>query len=522
MRGLANVLPIDLMMKSMKKIISYIISVGLVLAVSSGCDEGFDELNTNEVFPTAVDPAFVMNDAILSASIPTSIFIFELAIVQQVVTPNGVSLAGANFNQNNRNRAGIWENHYRNVLKSTTDVLDKTRDNEELANLYQMARIWRAYTGMVLTDTYGDVPFSEAGVGYLEGTTSPTYDPQQAIYNEIFSELEEASAALDESNPSINEVLYGGDITQWKRLGYSLMLRAAMRLTEVDPGLAEQYTAQAVAGGVMQSNEDNAAIVHTDLYRSPIGNWLNGSEANNYFLTESFVTYLQENNDPRLEAIAVRYVGAKNGAQQNADIATTDPAVQIGIPLGYDNTTIAPVAQQLGLASFYDFSQLDRTRLGKQTAPSFLVTYAQTQLLLAEAAVRGWVEGDAATYFANGIRAHMEQMATYDPAAAIEEAAIEAYLQAHPLEAGREMEQINTQYWVASFLNGPEAFANFRRSGYPELPPNPYPGSEIDGDFILRLTYPDAEYAVNLGSLNEAISRQGPDNLDTPVWWDVD
>ena len=319
------------------KIYSLLIFVMLL----GSCDEGFDELNTNEVFPTAVDPSFVMNDAILSASVPTSVFVFELAIVQQIVTPNGSSLAGANFNQNNRARDGIWQNHYRQVLKSTLDVLDKTQDDPELANLYQMARIWRAYAGMVLTDTYGDVPFSEAGLGYLESVTNPKYDPQQEIYTNILTELSEASAALNEGNPPVSEVLYGGDITKWKRLGYSLMLRAAMRLTEVAPELAQQYTQQAVAGGLMQSNADNAAIIHTDLYRSPIGNWLNGSEANNYFLVESFVDYLQENDDPRLESIAVRYVGAKNGAEQKPAIASLDPEVQIGFPMGYDNSTIA-------------------------------------------------------------------------------------------------------------------------------------------------------------------------------------
>jgi hypothetical protein len=500
------------------KIIASLITV----MVLGSCDDGFDELNTNEVFPTAVDPSFVMNDAIISASVPTSVFVFELAIVQQVVTPNGSSLAGANFNQDNRSRGGIWQSHYRDVLKSTLDVLDKTQDDPELANLYQMARIWRAYAGMVITDTYGDVPLSEAGLGFLEGITNPEYDPQQEIYTNILTELSEASAALSDANPPVSEVLYGGDVAKWKKLGYSLLLRAAMRLTEVDPTLAQQYTQEAVAGGIMESNADNAAIRHTDLFRSPIGNWLNGSEANNYFLVESFVDYLQENDDPRLEAIAVRYVGAKNGAEQQSDIASLDPEVQIGFPMGFDNSTIAPVAEELGLASFYDFSQLDRSRLGNQTAPSFLVTHSLNQLLLAEAAVRGWVEGDAADYFAAGIRAHMEQMEDYNPASAIAEEEITAYVTANPLEAGRELEQINTQYWVASFLNSAETFANFRRSDYPVLDPNPYPGSEISGDFILRLTYPDSEYAVNVRNLNEAVNRQGPDQLDTRVWWDVD
>ena len=75
---------------------------------------------------------------------------------------------------------------------------------------------------------------------------------------------------------------------------------------------------------------------------------------------------------------------------------------------------------------------------------------------------------------------------------------------------------------MSSFLNGPEAFANFRRSGYPDLAPNPYPGSEINGDFIRRLTYPDSEFSVNNDNVQQAVARQGPDNLDTRVWWDVE
>ncbi len=298
-----------------------------------------------------------------------SIFIYELAIVQQIITPNGSSLAGANFNQDNQTRSGLWQSHYRNVLKSTVDVLDKTRESDEYYNLYHMARIWRAYTGMILTDTFGDVPFSEAGLAFLEDNTIPVYDPQQEIYNEILSELEQATAALDASRPEVLEVLYGGDIAKWKRFGYSLMLRAAMRLTKVDPDLAQEYVAKAVAGGLMQSNDDNAMIRHTTLYTNPSGSWLNGSEANNYFLTQNFVDYLQLNDDPRLESMAVRYVGAESGSDQTGDLAVTDPEVQIGMPVGYDNSTIEPIWKDAGLASFYEYSQMDRSRMGAQIGP---------------------------------------------------------------------------------------------------------------------------------------------------------
>jgi hypothetical protein len=270
----------------------------------------------------------------------------------------------------------------------------------------------------------------------------------------------------------------------------------------------------------MQSNADNATMRHTALYNNYIAQHLAAREKTNFYLAAPFVNYLKENKDPRLPVIAVRYVGAKGGPEQVASRASSDPAVQVGMPMGYDNITINSVLQQNGVASLWDFSQVNLTTVLKIDAPEFFVTHAQTQLLLAEAAVRGWTTGDAAALFAAGIRAHMEQMALYDPKAAIPESAIQAYLQANPLDMGKALEQINTQYWVASFLSGPELFANFRRSGYPTLAKNPYPASEIQGDFIRRMPYPDSETIVNQGNVNEAISRQGPNNLDTRVWWD--
>ena len=191
------------------------------------------------------------------------------------------------------------------------------------------------------------------------------------------------------------------------------------------------------------------------------------------------------------------------------------------MPLGFDNSTITGVATELGLESFYAFSQADRNRVTKLQAPTFLVTYAQTQLLLAEAAARDWVDGPAEEYFSTGVRAHMEQMAEFDSGSAIAEEDITAYLEANAYDADNALEQINTEYWVASFLSGAEAFANFRRTGFPDLPPNPFPGQDISGEFIRRLTYPNAEISVNSDNVNAAISRQGPDNLDTRVWWDA-
>ncbi len=277
------------------------------------------------------------------------------------------------------------------------------------------------------------------------------YDAQEDIYTDLIDELQEASAELAAGAPTeVGDVLYGGDVDKWRRLGYSLLLRAGMRLSKVDPARAEQLAGMALQGGVMQSNADNAVIRHDANYTNTIGNILNGSEANNFFLTAPFVDHLQSTDDPRLGAIAVRYVGAASGPEQTADRATSDPEQQVGMPLGYDNNTVRAIATDLGLASFYAFSQADRTRVTKLQAPTFLVTYAQTQLLLAEAAARGWVDGSAADYFTSGVRAHMEQMADFDPGSAIAEDDIAAYLAANSYEEDNALEQINTEYWIAS------------------------------------------------------------------------
>jgi hypothetical protein len=298
------------------------------------------------------------------------------------------------------------------------------------------------------------------------------------------------------------------------------MLRAGMRLSKVDPTTAKSYVAKAVAGGVFASNADNSIIRHTAIYNNYIANHLAAREKTNFYLAAPFVNYLKENNDPRLPVFAVRYVGAKGGPEQVGDRASPDPKVQIGMPMGYNDVTINTVLAANGVVSLWDFTQINLKTVLKLDAPEFHITYAQVQLLLAEAAVRGWVSGDAAEYFAKGVRANLEQMALYDASAAIKEDVILAYLKAHPLTKGKELEDINTQYWVATFLDGNESWANFRRSGFPALKKNPYPGSEIKEDFIRRMPYPDSEIVVNLQNVNDANARQGPNDLNTRVWWD--
>jgi len=486
------------------------------------CEDGFDELNTNPVRLTSIDPIFQLNRSVIQIAPRYGNLGYETTIVRQMITPfTGVG-TGANLNQDNRAATeDNWQLGFRNIINNLEDGVESLKDQPEKTNTLSMLRIWKAYAFMWLTDTYGDIPYSQAGRGFLDGTVFPVYDAQESIYSDILNELSSATAALNESADEVaQDALYGGNIERWRKLGNSLLLRAAMRLSEIDPTTAAQFAASA-AGGLMESNLDNAMVRHNADFRNQVGTNLNGGQAGFFYLDEVFVDWLQSNNDPRLTAIAVRYVGAEQEGDQIEENADRSPGVQIGMPQGFDNSTIPPAVEARGLASLFDFSQLDRNRLGNPEAPSFLVTHSQTQLLLAEAIVRGWVTGDAAAAYEEGIRANMNQFALWPGETTIDQADIDAYVTAHPLTAGSEMEDIHWQYWMSSYLNGYEAWANFRRTGLPDVPPNPLVGDLKTEDFIRRLTYPDSELTVNRANVEAANGRQGPDILDTRVWWDV-
>ncbi|MES2893920.1 MAG: SusD/RagB family nutrient-binding outer membrane lipoprotein [Bacteroidota bacterium] len=511
----------------MKHYLKYSIAAFLLIILFS-CNKNLEELNKNKVNPTTLEPSLLLNQAIVSSSFPFKTLVFDLGIVQQMITPNGGVVGGANFNQDNRDvtTQPIWALYYQNVIKYTHDVIVQTKDQPARSNLYNMARIYQAFSFMILTDEYGDIPYSEGGAGFTDQVFFPAYDKQQDIYTDIIKELTEASLALSPTATiETADLLYSGNVAQWKKFANSLLLRAGMRLVKVDPARAQAIAVAAISAGVIISNADDAYIRHDANYTHPIGGGLNGSEAANFYLTKPFVDELKNSNDPRLSSIAIRYVGATSGNGQTASAGNTSSAVQVGIPIGKDNGTIGAQAIADGVASFYDYSQADRRRILKITAPAFLVTASQTLLLMAEARVRGWIStGTAEQYFADGIRAHMDQMVLYDANSGLSAAARDTYVAANTLNPATALQQINTQYWISSFLNGPEAFANFRRSGFPALTPNPYgqPGNPDvpNGTFIRRLTYPTSEISVNSEKVNAAIANQGADVLSTRVWWD--
>ncbi len=514
--------------------IKYLLTTLFALLISiSSCDKDFEEINTNPILATDLDPLYMFTEAQRVSDVST--YHYQGEIVQQIVTPYGGVLEGGNRNTvNDANSNAMFNTLYQTPIRNLVDAMKKLEGNASRTNLYSMCRIWKAYCFQLLVDTYGDVPYSEAGLGFLEANFLPKYDNQETIYEDILKEYEQATDALDPSKDVVKEMFFNGDIAKWKKLGNSLLLRAGMRYTKLNPAKAKQIVEKAVnpsRGGVMTSNADNVFIQYNSTFSYGTGNMLNSTERHNYYVGEPFVDFLKSTNDPRAKYTLIKYEFPYNPLE-SAGATNNNLADQQGMPYGYDENSIASAPGFPGkIGAAFAYSQYNRATVGKIDGRSWLVTYALTELLLAEACQRGFITtGTAQEHYEAGIRASMEQNnSLFGASYAITSDEVDTYLAQVEVafDPERALEQINEQYWVASCMNWAETWANFRRSGYPQLSPNPYQGADPSvntpsaGGFIHRLPYPLREKTVNTANVEAASSRIGGDNLGVRIFWDI-
>ena len=203
-------------------------------------------------------------------------------------------------------------------------------------------------------------------------------------------------------------------------------------------------------------------------------------------------------------------------------------ANQYGVPIGVTSDQILAAGSPYrgGRGSGLNYSQFNVNIIAAPGVPEFWVTYAQTSLLLADAAKRGWIPGgdaQAKIHYENGIAADMASYALYNGTTPITAGEVATYI-AQPGVAytpADALNQINTQYWIANIRNGTEAFANFRRTGLPALTPNPVPGVLNTPGFARRLSYPDIEASANTANYNAGAAAIGGDKLTSRVFWDT-
>lgn len=490
------------------------------------CDNNFDELNTNPDAVSKVTPQYIFSkaqyDGVRYGGNTQALL---LGTMQYTTSYNDVAGFGSKYvASQSAQSSSVFGLSYPNQINEIGEVIKAVKDDPSQINLYAAARIWRVFCFSRLTDLYGDIPYSQAGQGYNSSIFQPAYDTQQSIYADLLKELEEAAQSLDVNNATTfgtSDLIYGGDPAQWKKFAYSLMLRLGMRMTKVNAGEAQVWVAKAVAGGVITSYNDIAKLTYIgsgqDINKNPLAlSMLNDDyiKADGVSNTEGgkyqkvFIDSLKANDDPRLSVLAVVYV---NG------VATTDPDVQKGMP-----ATINGVKP----ADFVTYSEPNQKTLLRVAAPMLLFTAAESYFLLSEAALRNWYTGETAdALYVKGIREAMQQWDLISGASGtISESDIDAYIAAHPLNTSAsvdvQMAQLYTQFWFGIFPDAQEVFANYRRTGYPALVPNNYPGNATGGKIFRRFLYPVNEATLNTASYNEAVGRQGPDDFLTRVWWD--
>jgi SusD/RagB-like outer membrane lipoprotein len=508
----------------------------------AGCDKDFVKVNTNPYAITSVDPALLFAGA---QRTHLGTWNGEHTIVQQFVVPynTGANL-GFNFNEDIDGVSNPkWDQSYAGgadgnnaPIKNMIQALLLLGENTTRVNLRSMIRIWQAQTFMGLVDEYGDVPYSQAGKAVSETIFYPKYDDDAAIYDDLYKELKAAIAALNPSGDYVSADLFYGtnaqpsvktanatdQVAKWKKLGNSLLLRLGMRYSKVNATKAASIVAEAFAGGVMASNADNAYVKYDGILYTQGDNAALQNFSQFSYAAEPFVNQLKSTTDPRAKFMIAQF--ADPGKVSNDLNPDTVLANQYGVPIGKTDAQLSVAPYRGTRGGGLNYSQFNIYKMASPAAPGFYVTYAQTSLLLAEAAKRGWISGGdvaAQTYYENAIKADMAVYSLYPGTTPISTADVNGYLaQAgvayNPTDA---IKLINTQYWIVNIRNGTEAWANFRRSGLPILSPNLF-NNNLNGGFVRRMSYPNVEASANTANYQAAAAAIGGDKLTSKVFWD--
>lgn len=384
-------------------------------------------------------------------------------------------------------------NDLQTIINYNNDGNPNALGNGSKDNQIAVARILKAYLYLNLTDRYGDIPYSQALQG--DAAFSPVYDKQQDIYTDLFTELAEAVAQINEAEPKVvGDVLLNGDMAGWKRFANTLRMIMALRLSDVDINKGKTEYAAAVAAGVITSNAQN--IEYKFLADDPnnYNPWYNNytvSKRNDYALSKTLDDYMAPKSDPRLPVYAEVLAGG----------------IIKGLPYGRNAAVNIPAAYSR-IGSYFRSAG----------SPVTLYSYAQVLFMKAEAAKLGYVAGgdvEAALQYTAAIKASWEQFGVYDLAAYTTYIALPAVA----YDPANGHNQIMTEKWVHAYLNHSwEAWADWRRTGFPVLTAAV---DAVDSRGIpLRLGYPSTESALNGTNYNAAVtSLGGTDDNYAKMWW---
>lgn len=549
-----------------------IITMACALFFASCSDEYMENMNTDPSKAATIDPNAQLTTAQLQTYGDLSMMEiyrnYHYAFTQQLMGCWNTTNYGGRHTLDNNEMSRIWTSFYTQSLKNIIDAQYRTAEDAEKVNINSVLRIYRVYLMSIITDTYGDAPFSEAGLGFLEGKFNPKYDKQEDIYNAFFLELEDAINKIDPTKDKVTgDLIYAGDVTKWQQLANSLRLRFAMRISNVNPTKAQTEFENALAanGGVITDASSDALIkymtiafsfgqeAYSDYRGNSLSQLLFGNDpANNpSYLCSTFFNQLYNSGDPRTFKISrCYYDGLMSATSPDNRVDITQEMIEKGIdfsprdpgayswepwPTGYDSDICAELAVNNPSVTATMAREVEpklANNFLKSDNPGVVMTSAEVKFLMAEATVKKWNVGSALAedLYKQGVRAAMDFLTDNYGCTATTDAEFDAFIQGRGTFGhtdNQKLEAINTQAWILHFTNPAECWANVRRSGYPKLKsPAEYGfGQYLTGgtEIPVRLCYPVLESSYNKKSYNEAIERMGgTDNWHSLLWWDTE
>ena len=549
-----------------------IITMACALFFASCSDEYMENMNTDPSKAATIDPNAQLTTAQLQTYGDLSMMEiyrnYHYAFTQQLMGCWNTTNYGGRHTLDNNEMSRIWTSFYTQSLKNIIDAQYRTAEDAEKVNINSVLRIYRVYLMSIITDTYGDAPFSEAGLGFLEGKFNPKYDKQEDIYNAFFLELEDAVNKIDPTKDKVTgDLIYAGDVTKWQQLANSLRLRFAMRISNANPTKAQTEFENALVanGGVITDASSDALIkymtiafsfgqeAYSDYRGNSLSQLLFGNDpANNpSYLCSTFFNQLRQSGDPRTFKISrCYYDGLMSATSPDNRVDITQEMIEKGIdfsprdpgayswepwPTGYDSDICKELAVNNPSVTVTMAREVEpklANNFLKSDNPGVVMTSAEVKFLMAEATVKKWNVGSvsAEELYKQGVRAAMDFLTDNYGCTATTDAEFDAFIQGRGTFGhtdNQKLEAINTQAWILHFTNPAECWANVRRSGYPKLKsPAEYGfGQYLTGgtEIPVRLCYPVLESSYNKKSYNEAIERMGgTDNWHSLLWWDTE
>lgn len=522
----------------MKKILIAVMTISSLVSVTN-CRQDFQEINTNPNLTTTPTTYGLFNSA-TKELMDISRGSFSSA---RMALPWVQYSAQRNYTEEDRFQfredvnQSLFRDYYRVALDFKKIIEFNTNpstaaQNEVYGpknNQIAVSRIFLSYIFHNLADTWGDIPYYSYGSKdpdfqalNLEGNiTQPKFASQAKVYADILKELKEAAEMIDTSKPIFykkssfdGENIFSGSSSKLKRFANSLRLRVATRVKGVVPG-AEQHISEAIASGVMQSNSDNVGVKYQDdsVLPAPQYSAFFISNRTDYSPSNTLIDFLKGELgefgvDPRLQKYAAPIGTARNSIPQKTYTESTDLKKYKGMPYGIKSSQTASQRSSTSLFS-YEVLRKDYTEI--------FMEYSEVCFLLSEA--NGWDE----TWYKKGVKASMDKWG-------VDEAKSTAFVNSLP---AANKANVITQKYAALFMQPYEAWAELRRTGYPEhlLKVNGTYKLNTTGDYTFtallgltdvpsRLTYPTSLSSLNPDNYKAAQAAVGGDKLDTKLIWD--